>query len=384
MVLLFNLMMLLSIICYERKPFYNMNKVFSTLLILVVISLINQELLVAQSDSTKDKKVQLAAIPTIGYNNSFGFQLGAMAILMFDVNKQDTISPASSVVGMGFYTTNHTYFGVLAQRLFFNEDNWRIIAAFGQGNINFQFYAGDFPNIGGIYVDYTTVSTFGYVEVNRRVYDRLYSGLNFMTNKLNTEFYLEDILGGNPDSLKVLNGLGIPITWDSKDDVYNAYNGLEVKLKTVFNNKALGSDLDFNTFSLEANYYTEIGTKAVLASRATFYTGLGEVPFEGLRAIGRNDIRGYSNGKYRGDNVYTLQTEYRYNLPKRFGLVAFAGIAAAYNSLNDSEDKWSGLLPGIGIGGRFMLIEERRLNMGIDVALGKEDWGLYFRLGEAF
>lgn len=338
----------------------------------------------SQSDTTKEKKVQLAAIPTVGYNNSFGFQLGAMAIMMFDVNKEDTISPASSLVGMGFYTTNNSYFGVLAQRLFFDEDNWRVIAALGEGNINFQFYAGDIPNMGGVFIDYTTVSSFAYVEVDRRIYSRLYGGVSFMTNKLNTEFYLKDMIGVNIDSLKRLNGFGIPLTWDSKDDTYNAHNGLEVKVKTVFNNKAFGSDIDFNTFSVEGNYYTEIGTRAVLASRATAYTGLGEIPFEGLRAVGRDDIRGYSNGKHRGDKVYTIQSEYRYNLPKRFGLVVFAGIASAYHSSSDDGENWSGLLPAIGVGGRYMLIESRRLNMGIDIAVGIDDWGLYFRLGEAF
>lgn len=351
---------------------------FSTLLFQIPI------ITYAQADSTKEKNVQLAAIPTVGYNNSFGLQIGAMAMLMFDMNKEDTISPPSSVVGLGFYTTNSSYFGVLANRLFFNEDNWRALAAAGQGNINFQFYGGDIPNLEGIFIDYTTVSSFVFVELTRRIYSRLYGGFNYMYNGLNTTFYLEDIVGFNPDSLKALSGIGIPFSWDSKDDVYNAYNGLEIKLKPVFNNKSFGSDLDFNTLTVEANYYTQFKNNNVLASRATYYTGLGEVPFEGLKAVGRNDIRGYSNGKYRGDNVFTVQTEYRYSLPKRFGLVAFIGVASAYNSINEEGSNWSGLLPGIGIGGRYLFLEERRLNMGIDVAVGLEDWGLYFRLGEAF
>ena len=340
--------------------------------------------LFAQKDTTETKNIQVIAIPTLGYNNSFGLQLGAMGIMMFNLNKQDTISPASSVVGLGFYTTNDSYFGVLAQRLYFNEDNWRVVTAFGQGNINFQFYGGNFPYIGDVFVDYTTVSSFFYLEGTRRIYDRLYAGASYMANRLNTTFYLEDILGGNPDSLKTLSGMGIPISWDSKDDVYNAYNGLEINLKTVINHKTFGSDLDFNTLTLEGNYYCEIIERKILATRATFYTGLGEVPFEGLRAVGRNDIRGYSNGKYRGDIVFTWQTEYRHRFQSRLGFVAFAGIAGAYNNLNEDADKWSGILPGVGVGGRFMMLEERRLNMGIDVALGKDDWGLYFRLGEAF
>jgi len=45
---------------------------------------------------------------------------------------------------------------------------------------------------------------------------------------------------------------------------------------------------------------------------------------------------------------------------------------------------FSGLLPGAGAGIRFMAIESEKINIGIDVAVGKDDWGLYFRIGEAF
>ncbi len=30
------------------------------------------------------------------------------------------------------------------------------------------------------------------------------------------------------------------------------------------------------------------------------------------------------------------------------------------------------------------MIPSRNINVGIDGALGKEDWGIYFRIGEAF
>lgn len=33
---------------------------------------------------------------------------------------------------------------------------------------------------------------------------------------------------------------------------------------------------------------------------------------------------------------------------------------------------------------RYMPIEKQRINIGIDTALGKDDWGVYFRIGESF
>lgn len=351
---------------------------------ILVFLLFISTLCYAQNDSTSTKNIKVTGIPTLGYNNSFGLQLGALGMMMFDIKRADTVSPTSSLIGMGFYTSNNTWFTVLAQRLYWAEDDWRAVWALGMGNINFQFYAEGIPGTGGSFIDYTTVSRFLYLQITPRIYKRLYLGLNYMLNRMNTTFYLDDYIGVNPDSLKTISGLGIPVSWDSRDNVYNASKGLNLNLRTLFYQKWLGSDLDFNTLTFDANYYVPVSERGVIASRATIYTGLGEVPFEGLRTVGRDDIRGYSQGKYRGDQIYTIQTEYRHSFPNRFGFVAFAGLAGAQNSLNVDGDSWSGILPGIGAGIRFLAIKDKKINLGIDAAIGKGDWGFYFRIGEAF
>jgi hypothetical protein len=80
--------------------------------------------------------------------------------------------------------------------------------------------------------------------------------------------------------------------------------------------------------------------------------------------------------------MYSLQGEYRWNLAKRFGLVAFFGIATISGS--DVSENNGVLLPGIGTGFRFTAFEKNHFNIGMDAAVGKDDWGIYFRIGEAF
>jgi hypothetical protein len=41
-------------------------------------------------------------------------------------------------------------------------------------------------------------------------------------------------------------------------------------------------------------------------------------------------------------------------------------------------------LPSIGTGIRFLALPKQQMRVGIDVAAGKNDWGLYIRVGEAF
>ena len=94
----------------------------------------------AQEKEKSDKKVNFAAIPVVNYSNATGFSLGAMGQVFYKVSKTDTISPVSSSGIFGMYTTNGTWFGALFQRFYLNEDRWRVLAAVGTGNINYQYF----------------------------------------------------------------------------------------------------------------------------------------------------------------------------------------------------------------------------------------------------
>ena len=63
-------------------------------------------------------------------------------------------------------------------------------------------------------------------------------------------------------------------------------------------------------------------------------------------------------------------------------MVGFLGVATAVEDLGSLSQ--GDILPGIGAGLRYMMISDERINVGVDVAFGKDDWGLYFRIGEAF
>lgn len=351
-------------------------------LLFILFFITSVQFFYAQPDTIKQKQKIIAAVPIIGYNQTFGFQIGANVMYFLTINKSDTISPASTINLIGFYTGNKSWAGVVSQRLFLQQDNWRILWALGFAAIKSQFYTEEIPGMDGTFIDFNTITDIAYLGISRRVYDRFYAGLDFSYRKLNTELYLEPISGENSDSLKKLVSIGIPLNYDSRDNVLNATRGLSVKLHTVISQKSLGSDLDFNTLTFNLNYYKRLSSKGVLATRITAYNGLGDVPFEGQKAVGGKDIRGYSDGKFRGSQVYTAQTEYRHSFKNKLGYVVFIGVAAAENTLDNSG--WSRLLPGGGAGLRYMLIPDRRVNIGIDGALGKDSWGLYFRIAEAF
>jgi hemolysin activation/secretion protein len=134
---------------------------------------------------------------------------------------------------------------------------------------------------------------------------------------------------------------------------------------------------------LDYNHFIEMkNEKDVVAMRLYGGLGLGDLNFNQQFVVGRNDIRGYTQGKYRGNQILALQTEYRWNPFKKLGFVGFAGIASVFNAINDTDS--GKLLPGAGAGIRYMVIPKNKMNVGMDIAFGDGDWGLYFKIGETF
>jgi hypothetical protein len=57
-------------------------------------------------------------------------------------------------------------------------------------------------------------------------------------------------------------------------------------------------------------------------------------------------------------------------------------VATVFEAINESDN--GKLLPGLGTGIRFRAFPENNFSVGLDVAAGLEDWGIYFQIGEAF
>jgi hypothetical protein len=332
-------------------------------------------------DSTKN--VNVAAVPVINYDRALGGSFGILAQVFYKLNPEDTVSPSSSSGIFGMYTTNKTYFAAAFQKLYFDEDNWRVMAALGLGSINYQYWQ-ELPVVGGDFIGFNTEATFALGRIERRVYKKLYAGINGIYSRVKTEFDVPDFF---PDSLRLdernLNSLGYLLNFDMRDNQINPYTGFNIEFKNYFYRGWMSNDNNFEKFQLTYNHYHSLkNERHVLATRFKAAIATGDVPFQGQNVVGQDDIRGYSSGKYRDNQVYALQAEYRWRFYKKFGLVGFAGLATAMETIGDIGG--SELLPGAGVGFRFMAIPKERINIGFDVAVGKDDWGIYFRIGEAF
>lgn len=322
-------------------------------------------------------KYKFLPIPYINYNRSIGFQLGAIPMLQFNPVMKDTLSPSSIAGLFGMYSTNKTYFVMGFSKLYFDEDNWRFTIAGGTGSVNFQFYL-EAPI--DYWVPYNTKMSMIYVEAQRRVYKKIYFGLSYVYIKFDTSTEItEGVFTNN------LNGLGFKVTMDYRNNVYYPYTGYLNNLQLFSYPEFMGNDHASNKIEFSHNHFFPIRDNLdVLAFRLYAGVGLGDLTFNQQFIMGRgDDLRGYTQGEFRGNNMFALQSEYRWNIrDSKFGFVGFWGVGTVTEAIN--EDHSGKLLPSIGAGFRFRVSEETNMNVGMDVAKGDGDWGIYFRIGESF
>jgi outer membrane protein assembly factor BamA len=332
---------------------------------------------VVQPKSTLLTRTKFLPIPLVSYNRSYGITVGALVNAFTQLNPGDSISPPSRTsIGLG-YTQNKSWFLFATQKLYLQQDLWRVSWGLGLGKSNFQFYDDMDGEGNGVFIDYQTHVEFFSAQVMRHVGKRFYTGLKYQVSKSTTEFE-----GTNkPDEIAFLSGLGIPVSYDTRNYVYYPTAGWFLNATLFANMEWLGSDLNFSNISVNANNFKKLSQQSILATRFFGYTGLGTVPFVGQKVVGGKDLRGYTKGEYRSDMVMALQSEWRYNFKEKWGLVGFGGFAYAAKTASTPA---SGLLPSIGTGIRFLALPKQQMRIGVDVAAGKNDWGLYIRVGEAF
>jgi outer membrane translocation and assembly module TamA len=94
-------------------------------------------------------------------------------------------------------------------------------------------------------------------------------------------------------------------------------------------------------------------------------------------------VRGFYYGRYRDNNLSSLQTEFRLPLVWRFGLATFAGLSNIYSEKNSF--KFTNLKYNFGLGIRFLVDRKDNTNLRIDYAIGSnKNSGFYVSFGESF
>lgn len=344
---------------------------------------------VSAKKEVKNKAIELSLMPYIGYNRTMGGMFGAIPMMMYRVSKNDTISPKSMAMASVAWTTNDSWFSSFINRTYFGQGDWRSFFVLLNGKKNASTAFNSTPEGGNAFeADFSNRMIFVMGSLQYQIIPKLFVGASGSFSNTKTNYSEEAQQGYDSDGNPIKNNeidivsLSLVGSYDTRNDQYYPTAGINARVIWISNPEFM-NDFTANRIRTEYNtYFSKRGGKDVFAARYSGQFGLGDVMFQQQKTIGGKDLRGYTSGKYRGDGVIDVQAEYRYNPFDKVGFVGFAGVATLYGSTIEDYN-WK-LYPGAGVGIRYRAFKQTKMNIGLDAAVGKEDWGIYFRVSEAF
>ncbi|RKR81410.1 hypothetical protein BDD43_1556 [Mucilaginibacter gracilis] len=183
--------------------------------------------------------------------------------------------------------------------------------------------------------------------------------------------------------------LGPSFTFDTRNNNTYTTSGMLIATKySIYQGLGKMNDYTGGLFTIEYSQYQSLCKKLVLAWDVydTNMTG-GQSPFFLMPTLGDDELmRGYYNGRYRDRDYTAAQTELRYRISDRIGIVGFVGTGSVYHNGLDLTQ----LKPNYGGGLRYFFDVEKGLSASFDYGIGEQrpgenrQSGFYIRLGEAF
>jgi hypothetical protein len=303
---------------------------------------------------------------------------------------RDSLTQASSISAFGYYTLNTQYKMVLESNMMLprNKAIWKTDLIYVFYPLQY-FGTGNDTDINNLNTLNTTNFQF-YTFYLFRVWRKWYVGpvVDF------TKYSTVDLIAGDDSSrpgvrvseaLGRQSGAGIKITREGRDNRLNARYGTYFDASLQFYNKAMGSNFNYNYFSLDfRHYYTFTNLKSItLASQIRTESKNGNVPIQSLALLGGDYfMRGTYLGRYRDKVVLDTQAELRFPLYWIFGGVIFGGlgqVAPNYGKIGLNRMHGS-----YGMGVRVQVDNVHRVNLRLDMGFSKDQSIFIMNFSEAF
>lgn len=337
-------------------------------------------------ESNEDHSYDGLDISFIGgpyYSSDTKLGLGLVAAGLYHTDKTDSLSQPSNV-SLYLEATTSMFFqlGVEGYHIF-PGDNRRITY-----DINFSSVKSKFWGIGyDMDVNPDNESKYKYLASEARgaflwhFGDKLFIGPAASFDYVNGRGFEKPWLWENQSDRTFNVGVGFKFTYDSRDNLSNAYKGIYIALEQRFNPRFLLNKYAFSLTEITANGYQPLWSGAILAG--TFHTRLtyGNTPWGLLSTFGGSHImRGYYEGRYRDKCEADVCLELRQHIWKRNGVVAWIGAGTVFPEFKAL--RWSKVLPNWGVGYRWEF--KKRVNVRIDFGFGRHESGFMFGINEAF
>jgi hypothetical protein len=363
-----------------------------------------------KTDTTKKKKQgNIAILPSLGYNPSFGFVFGAKASVIRQFGEKENtnlstfgLEASYSTKGIITAQARHNVY-TKGNKLNF-QGNWQlskfVITDYSIGTGNKDYLTGGdsaFP----IRFHHIRFTEKLYYEIGKNLFAG--GGLSFnvrykiedeqLDSIGSTPHYRYSLRNGYDPTRYSANAFLLGMAYNTREHPLRSYGGMYAEFLMALSQTWLGSTKPALQLVLDIRKYISLSKKNPEHVLAFWHLGSylidNSVPYLALPATGydiyNRSGRGYTIGRFKGPSYSYFETEYRFPITrnKLFSGVAFLNLTTASDDLGkELFQYWE---PATGVGLRILFQKQSRSTVCIDYVRGKYgSQGWFFGLNEVF
>lgn len=269
---------------------------------------------------------------------------------------------------------------------------------------HFDIFPQTTYGLGGYTKDYGADSTainYTYVRMYQAIMKQVYPDL-FVGVGYDLDYYWNISLHTQPGvvsefekygyaSRSVASGITLNLLYDGRRNSLSPSPGYYANLVLRNNFTFIGSDNNWQSLLVDARKYMHFpaDSKNILAFWTyDWFTLSGKPPYLNLPSTASDTYmnlgRGYVLGRYRGQNLMYLETEYRFAVTRN-GLIGGVVFLNGESFSEPVTNRFEVVSPGYGIGIRFKLNKYSKANIALDYGWGTHgSQGIFANLGEIF
>lgn len=273
-------------------------------------------------------KSWLSPVIAPAYTPEHGVVVAGSGLFTFKPQKADSVSQRSSLAVSIYYSSKGNSGVKEYLKFFWFEDRLRINTVLALNDKDNHYHGKGYEMIERTWEsDTTTLYHERYygmdIDFWYRLCPALYAGIKFKprythlsgaTDRVNSDPYKSQF-----KDKYFLNGIGLHVSYDTRDIEVNAWEGLFIDFSALWNARFLGSDYSVNIYQFDSKNYIRLTREGnILAFRLFSRSASGEVPItELLDFEGGRMLTGYIKGEYRDNTTSFFEAEWRYTFKKK-------------------------------------------------------------------
>ena len=334
-------------------------------------------------DSTITRKVGILPVPAFGYSPETKTYVGAVALFTIDLYSDRTRSSNAKVEFN--YTWNKQSILETEWNYFFKEEKW-----FTNGLIHLSKYPDRYYGI-GTETHEIDVQQFETNRVKTEISLLRKMKRSYMAGgELRFIDYSNTRLIGDTSPIfypeltdRKVFGVSFITLIDRRNNLLTPTSGVYLKFEAEQN---FGKSSN-TRFSFDYRKYFKPFKKLqhTLSIRWLNIVSAGKPAYFDYTLFGGDKVaRGYFYGRFRDQNLTTLQAEYRLKMFWRIGFAAFGGASLLFPTIPENW-QMSYFKPNAGLGLRFLVDKKENTSLRFDYAIGQNGQnGFYISFGESF